>query len=168
MIGDVVGYYTPTGLANLQAQLDALRTQTVVFNGYLARLTETTALFTTFNGCATGLTGAQLWLELPIPTGVTVLSVIARVFDNVTPLYQIDLRRRTVSGISSVTAVLRSQNDPAQVALGMRTIDLTPVVPETLDPGESLAVLFQDGNSAVNGYGDGLCDVTVTYRLPGG
>jgi hypothetical protein len=157
---DVVGYTTRSGLADLQAQLDVARTQTVTYSGY-----DMTGFgnfqISTLNGCAVDYLGREGQLVLPLPLGASILGINATVLDDVgTTPYGLALRRFTTfpmgDGSTQLTFATGGERSVQTV-----TKDLTPVA-ETVDRGERFVLFFDDG---VNSFGSGLCSVTVTYQL---
>lgn len=161
VIGDVIGYYTPTGLADLQSQLDALRNQTVTLSGFdMQTVGSLQNIIGTTNGCAVMYDSTTGYLAVPIPLGATITSVTADVYPSTA--FTVDFQRRTslASGeaaatIGTASGILGSAN---------AVVDITPPA-EMVDAGERFMIRFNDG---VASFGAGLCSVTVSYRLPGG
>jgi hypothetical protein len=194
VLADATGYYTRIGLTDLQdqivtmgnqlattqtdlattrtdlqaaqTQIDAARTQTVTYSGYEMNLIGSTdQTVSLINGCANAFSTNLGFLQIPLPTGATIIDVTAAVLDG--PFtYGISLNRSVGDGTSDnlvnlVTAPLDVAGPAAIVELS-----LTPTN-EVVDSGERFIVQFDDGAGGVAQSGDGLCSVTVTYQLPG-
>ena len=107
------------------------------------------------------LPGDQPNSALVVPEGAT--GVIA----NVTAVYTIALRRYRTDHDGTWPITLKSANNATEnVSLATTAQDLTPQVTEIVDADETFAVEFDDGVSGSGTFGNGLCDVAVTYRLP--
>lgn len=158
VVADVVGYYTRSGL-------DALRTQTVTISG-LSMTPETTSVITTWNGCARANNGLYRgWLQLPVPIGARIVNVTARVYDaDAAVQYLVQMVKYTnLSTGDGSLGVAGGAGGTAGAGGVVVTWNLTPF-DETVQPGEKFIVHWAGGTTSTNA----LCDVTVTYQLPGG
>jgi hypothetical protein len=190
VLGDAVGYYTPNGLADLQAQLDSTianligvreqandlasqldgqRTVTVTYSGLdmkPAYLDDPALLFSA--GCHSILNGNDGLLPLRLPVGTTILEVTARILDDPSyPAFSIQLDRFAPASTGTIQTILTSAGRgtlPSVVPV-VRTRDLTPPA-EVVDPDETFRIFFRDGTVAAGAAGNGLCSVSVTYRRP--
>jgi hypothetical protein len=161
VLGDVVGYHTRTGLADLQSQLDGLRNQTITFSGYDMQVVGSLeTIIGTANGCASMYDSTIGYLALPIPLGASLTSVTAEVY----PIdgFTVDLERRISASNGESATTIGTAMGP--VGGATVSVDITPPS-ETVGAGERFTIRFDDG--AVN-FGSGLCSVTVSYRLAGG
>jgi hypothetical protein len=161
VLGDVVGYHTKTGLADLQSQLDGLRNQTITFSGYDMQVVGSLeTIIGTANGCASMYDSTIGYLALPIPLGASLTSVTAEVY----PIdgFTVDLERRISASNGESATTIGTAMGP--VGGATVSVDITPPS-ETVGAGERFTIRFDDG--AVN-FGSGLCSVTVSYRLAGG
>jgi hypothetical protein len=159
VLGDIVGYHTNTGLADLQSQLDGLRNQTITFSGYdMQVVAGSTTNIGTSNGCAATIGDSSGFLSLPIPLGARLTSVSAEIF----PVggFTVNLERRTSSAGGEAAAAIGTATNAAG---GVETVsvDLTPPA-ETVDAGERFTIRFNHPGSL---FTSGLCSVTVSYRL---
>ena len=159
---DVVGYSTSTGLQELVDAVEnkAPAEETVTFDGFAMHDLGAFQLGSS-NGCAVSLNERTGKLQLPIPTGATILGVTAVVYDDFSANpYTADLVRLTNGTNTGVATDLSTVNGGAQ-SIVLVTHDLTPATPEVVDPGERFRLDFDDG---VNSFGNGLCSVSIRYR----
>jgi hypothetical protein len=164
VLGDVVGYHTNTGLADLQSQLDGLRNQTVTFSGFdMQTAGSLSPVLGTANGCPMMWDTAIGFLSLPIPLGATIMSVTADVYP--ASDFTVDLQRRTSAPNGDVPTTIGTATGAAGIVAV--SVDITPPA-ETVGASERFTIRFDDGEGAAAGAGSGLCSVTVRYRLAGG
>jgi hypothetical protein len=164
VLGDVVGYHTNAGLADLQSQLDGLRNQTITFSGYdMQTVGSLNPVLGTANGCPTMWDTATGFLSLPIPLGTTITSVTSDVYP--ASDFTVDLQRRTSGPSGDLPTTIGTATGVAGIATV--TVDITPPA-ETVGAGERFTIRFDDGEGGMAGAGSGLCSVTVGYRLAGG
>lgn len=161
VIADVVGYYTRAGLADLQSQLNALRTQTVTFSGYdMQTVGSLSTIIGSTNSCAVMYDSQYGFLSLPLPLGATITSVTASIYP--ASSFTIEFERRTsASAGESATPIGSASGTSGGTNV---VVDITPPS-EQVDADERFTIRFNDGTSS---FGAGLCSVTVSYRLPGG
>lgn len=153
---DVVGYATSTGLQELLVGQVTVAGSNMVVTG-------TNTGVGTANGCFVNLTGRTGVLPLDIPVGATILNVTGVFYDGTGPPYAARLRRVFTTASGDSTEVLQTATG-GELTIETASKDLTPPVPQVADPGERFEVDFDDGEGS---FGNGLCYVSVRYRLGG-
>jgi hypothetical protein len=163
VLGDVVGYYTPSKLDALAAQVANMRNQTVRFSGVGAAVFGADTAIANQSGCTRSIGMTMLELPLEVPVGATVTNVTANVFDASVPTtYEVELIRRSVvangGSISHLTTATGGQAN-ATVAH-----DLTPSDPVVMGANSTLSVTLDTLSGITT---NALCSVSVSYQLPG-
>lgn len=114
------------------------------------------------NGCATSVTSNSTgFVPIDVPSGATVTSLVARVFDGTAGSYTLSWSVDTVQPTASISTPLASANGGGQTVATV-THTLTPASPLTMAPGQTLRLSFATGGSFANG----LCSVELNYTLP--
>lgn len=170
VFGDVVGYYTTSGLADLQTQIDALgarieasKVRTDVYNGRSLQYRNGSP--SALNGCEWNSAGIQ-YLPLTLPLGAELLAVEAEVLDTFSTSYQVSLVRSSFNPepIDRYEADMLASATGGELNIVLVTHDLTPATTEFVDDREVFAVRFEPQFSGGVGSDHTLCRVSVTYR----
>ncbi len=181
VIGDVVGYYTAAGFADLQAQIDnangaidavenslsskASRTRTVNLPAHELNTTGSQQGIY-FGSCRYNLDvpGAFSYLTFDIPVGSTIDSAKAWAVaeSGQQGVYIVQLARFTAgSSGTSLASVTAGYPLPTQI----RSHDLTPATTEVVDAEESFAIQFRHANGGATER-VAICGAQITYTLP--
>lgn len=169
---DVAGYYTNSGIQDLQAQIDALaapKQRTVVLSGRSQQYRGGTV--GSLNGCEWTGTDVrqQHYFPLPVPLGATLIDVEATVFDTFSSSYTVKLFRETLrsnGGGGFDTTELDSASGGDLSIVNVVHV-LTPPEAEVVGEFDAYVLQFDPkAGSGATGGDHSLCRVAVTYVEP--